>query len=327
MTFRRDRETVDPDLSNLGRAAVELAKRGVFNDEAVHANQGVLDVDPENVDALLRLLRCRMHRSEYFQAADLIERLDALGIDDSDRTYVDRFRAEAVAKAAEDRGRWERERTALQERRELLASARTIPSAQEAQALGAAYRGKDTELAIAFLERGLKVAATWEETLSVLAVLAPTYRDAGDLPSALAAYERAIEIEPDYERNRVVYTSWTATLRRIGRLDDARRHGEELDRRFPDDSFVLNALGAVYVHLSVRDRDVVLARKAEDCFLRAAERDPGARDNLRQLRTLISKLGDLCELLEEAGDTHSAEAVKAQRLRVEQHLARLTEDT
>ncbi|MGH3010223.1 MAG: hypothetical protein ACRDMY_00020 [Gaiellaceae bacterium] len=324
MTFR---ETVDPDLSKLGRAAVELAKRGVFSDEAVRANQAVLDVDPENVDALLRLLRCRMHRSEYFQAADLVERLDALGLDDSDRAYVDRFRAEAVAKAAEDRGRWERERTALQERREILASARTIPSAQEAQALGAAYRGKDNELAIAFLERGLKVAATWEETLSVLAVLAPTYRDAGDLPSALAAYERAIEIEPDYERNRVVYTSWTATLRRIGRLDDARRHGEELDRRFPDDSFVLNALGAVYVHLSVRDRDVVLAKKAEDCFLRAAERDPGARDNLRQLRTLISKLDDLCELLEEAGDRHSVEAVTAQRLRVEQHLARLAGGT
>jgi len=50
---------------------------------------------------------------------------------------------------------------------------------------------------------------------------------------------------------------------------------------------------------------------------------PGARDNLRQLRTLVSKLGDLCQLLDDSGDVHSAEAVRGQRLRVEQHLARL----
>lgn len=322
MTFHADRVTVD-DLSKLARAAVELAKRGVFSDEAVRANQAVLDVDPDNVDALLRLLRCRVHRSEFTQAVGLVDRLDALRLDDSDRDYVDRFRAEVVAKAGAEKLRLDGEEAARRERKELLASARTVPSPQEAQALGAAYRGHDDELAIAFLERGLEVAATWEENLSVLAVLAPTYRDAGDLASALRAYERAIVIEPDYERNKVIYTSMTATLRQIGRLDDARLHGEALNRLFADDAYVLRALGAVYVRLSVRDQDVALANKAEDCFLRAAERDPGARDNLRQLRTLISNLDDLCVLLEEAGDTHSAEAVRAQRLRVEQHLARL----
>lgn len=109
----------------------------------------------------------------------------------------------------------------------------------------------------------------------------------------------------------------------MGRLDEARRHGEELHRHFPDDSYVLNALGAVYIRLSIRDHDLDLARKAEDCFLRAAEGDPGTRDNLRQLRTLISDLDELCTLLEEAGDTQSADAIKDQRLRVEQHLARL----
>lgn len=318
--------TVD-DLSKLTRAAVELAKRGVFSDEAVRANQAVLDVDPDNVDALLRLLRCWVHRSEFTQAAGLVDRLDALGLDESDRDYVDRFRAEVVAKAGAERVRLKGEEATRREREELLASACTVPSAQEAQALGAAYRGHDNELAIAFLERGIEVAATWQESLSVLSVLAPTYRDVGDLASALGAYERAIEIEPDYERNKVIYTSMTATLRQIGRLDDARVHGEALNRLFPDDAYVLRALGAVYVRLSVRDRDVSLAEKAEECFVRATERDPGARDNLRQLRTLISKLDDLGELLEEAGDRHSVEVVTAQRLRVEQHLARLAGGT
>jgi tetratricopeptide (TPR) repeat protein len=77
-------------------------------------------------------------------------------------------------------------------------------------------------------------------------------------------------------------------LRQIGRLDDARVHGEALNRLFPDDAYVLRALGAAYLRLSVRDRAVALAEKAEECFVRAAERDPGARDNLQQLRTLIS---------------------------------------
>jgi tetratricopeptide (TPR) repeat protein len=312
------------DLSNLTRAAVELAKRGIFNDETVRANQGVLNVDPDNVDALMRLLRCRMHRSEFIQAVGIIDRLDALELDKSDREYVERFRAEGFARAADARVRLEREEAARHEREELLASAHAVSSAQEAQALGAAYRGHDNEMAIAFLERGMVVAATWDESLSVLAVLAPTYRDAGDLPSALRAYERAIEIEPDYERNKVIYTSMTATLRQIGRLDDARLHGEALHGLFPNDAYVLRALGAVYVRVAVRDRDVALAEKAEDCFVRAAESDPGARDNLRQLRTLLSKLDELYELLEAAGDMGSAEAVRTQRLRVEQHLARVT---
>jgi hypothetical protein len=47
MTFHPDRKTVD-DLSSLTRAAVELAKRGVFSDEAVRANQAILDVDPDS---------------------------------------------------------------------------------------------------------------------------------------------------------------------------------------------------------------------------------------------------------------------------------------
>jgi tetratricopeptide (TPR) repeat protein len=212
MSLRAHSASGDVDLGKLSRVAVEFAKRGVFTDDAVRANQVVLDVDPENVDALLRLLRCHVYRSEFLQAVDLVERLDVLALDESDRRYVDRFRAEAITKAAAERSSRERVAAARDERVELLASARTVPSAREAQILGAAYRGKDNELAIAFLERGLEIATAWEETLSVLAVLAPAYRDHGDLASAHAAYERAIEIEPDYQRNKVIYTSMTATL-------------------------------------------------------------------------------------------------------------------
>lgn len=52
------------DLWNLNREAVAFAKRGAITDGAIHANEAILDVDSENVDALLRLLRCRVYRSQ-----------------------------------------------------------------------------------------------------------------------------------------------------------------------------------------------------------------------------------------------------------------------
>lgn len=325
---------IDIDLAQLNLKAVSLGKRGAVTDDAVDANEAILDVDPENVDALLRLLRCRVHRSEFTAAADLVARLGALELDESDQGYVQRLSADAGSWAKREREREEREQAARQERAErvaavererteLLASARAVPSTQEARALGAAYRGKDNALAIAFLERGLEIAASWEETLSILAVLAPTYRDSGDLPSALAAYEKAIAIEPAYEANRVVYTSMTATLRRAGRLDEARQHGEQLVGRFPDDPFVLNALGAVYINLALRDADLALSQKAEHCFLRAAEFSPGTRDRLKQLRVFARGLDELYALLVGAGDGEAGAAVASQRQRVEEHLLRL----
>jgi hypothetical protein len=83
--------TLDVDLWKLNRVAVDFAKRGAYTDDAVRANESILDVDPENVDALLRLLRCRVHRSEFNRAEEVVLRLDALRLDESDRAYVDRF--------------------------------------------------------------------------------------------------------------------------------------------------------------------------------------------------------------------------------------------
>lgn len=316
--------SLDEDLLQRVRSAVALAKRGTWTDEAIRANEAVLDLDPDNVDALLRLLRCRMYRSEYLAANAVVDRLDALELEDSDRALVERHRQEAMAGADEERERARSEEAARRERNELLASAREVSSAREALALADAYRDTDdTEMVIALLERGRDVATTSEEMLSVLARLARNYRDVGNMTAALETYEHAIEIEPSYERNRVVYTSLTATLRRLGRFDDARQHGEALVDHFPDDPYVLNALGVVFVKLSVRDGDVNLAARAEDCFARAAAQAPDTRDSRKNLCDLAQALAELSDMLARAGDQASVDAVEAQRERIGRHLERL----
>lgn len=211
-----------------------------------------------------------------------------------------------------------------QERFEAIASAQAASSAEEARAIGVAYRAAgEHEIAKLALEQGFKVATTWKEKLSIVEVLAPTYRALGDPGKALRACEYAIDLGASYEDNAAVYTSMTATLRQLGRLDEARCHGEELLRRYPEDSFVLNALAAVYGRLAVRNADVALAERAEELSLRSTELEP-ERNGLRLLQDLLRTLEDLATVLENAGDTTSLEAVRTQKQRVARHLARLT---
>ena len=211
-----------------------------------------------------------------------------------------------------------------QERLDAIASARAASSAEEARAIGVAYRAEgDFEIAWIALEHGYTVATSWKEKLSILAVLAPTYRSLRRPGDALRACEHAVELGASYDEDSAVYTSMTATLRQLGRLDEARHHGEELLQRFPEDSYVLNALAAVYGRLSVRDADLALAEKAEELSLRSTELAP-ERNGLRLLQDLLQTLDDLCTVLEEAGDTASGEIVMAQKRRVARHLARLT---
>lgn len=209
-------------------------------------------------------------------------------------------------------------------RQEAIAFARAASSAEEARAIGVAYRAEgDYEIARVALERGYGVATSWKEKLAILAVLAPTYRSLGRPDHALRACEHAVDLGASYEEDAPIYTSLTATLRQLGRLDEARCHGEELLRRFPEDSYVLNALAAVYGRIAVRDADIELAEKAEELSLRSTELEP-ERNGLRPLQELLSTLEDLSTVLEGAGDAASLEAVGVQKRRVAGHLARLT---
>ena len=64
--------TVKVDLLTLERPAVGYVRGATYTDAAVTANEAILDVAPDDVDALLRLLRCRLERGEYDSRSEVV---------------------------------------------------------------------------------------------------------------------------------------------------------------------------------------------------------------------------------------------------------------
>jgi len=167
------------------------------------------------------------------------------------------------------------------------------------------------------------IASRRPDRVALLSAFAPALRDSGRLDEALAAYQEAIELEPSYETNKAAYTSLTATLRRLGRLDEAQHHGEQLRQVHPDDPYVLNALGAVYTALLQRDRDSHFGRKAEECFIRAARNGAESRNPVRYLRDLAAAVREAGRRLEAAGVAGVRERAAADAERLERHIDQL----
>jgi len=85
------------DVALLAERAAQYARKADYSNGAVAANEAVLDVEPDNVDALLRLLRSRLERSEYVAALAISDRLRALSLEDDDEAFAERWRSAAEA--------------------------------------------------------------------------------------------------------------------------------------------------------------------------------------------------------------------------------------
>lgn len=300
------------------------------SDGAVEANEAVLALDPENVDSLLRLTRCRLERSEYRAALDVASQLHGLALAEDELALLERWRERATQglERVERRGRRDDERRRrLEARRARIRSeAADVTAPDVALGLGRAYADRDHERAIAYLERGLELTKSRRQRMVLLTTLGPVLRADGRTAEALGVLEEAIALDPTYEGNRAAYTAYAATLRRVERLDEARRHGEALRAAFPTDPFILNALGAVYTDLVAQDGDPGLARQAQDCFLEAERHGAERLGSIRYLRKLIAEVRYAGAKAEAAGRPGAMSDAEQDVGVIERHIRRLEAD-
>src|SRR5262249_33938394 len=142
-----------------------------------------------------------------------------------------------------------------------------------------------------------ELAATNADRTGALAAKAATLRRAGRPDEALEALRESAALDPSRTQNKASYTSLVATLRELDRLDEARLEGEALLALHTDDSWVPSAVGRVYKALFDRDDDPTLLGRAESCYRRAAELQPGDRNIVKELRSLIARYDALAEAL------------------------------
>lgn len=286
------------ELRELTMAAVRQGQKGFYGPAAVAVNQRILALDPKNVAALLRLARCHTEARNWKEAHQAYRRLLELGVGDAGR--VKEKLAETARLAAEQeemkQRAAERERADEELRREerrrrfdeTRAEAQAIGGFLEARTIAIAHRElMDYDAALIYHERSLQLAISRGDRIGALAAQASTLRRAGRPAEALRALEASIAIENSREKNKPTYTSFVATLRELGRLEEARREGEELIRIFPDDSHALFALARVFRDMFEREREPTLLDQAALFYTRATALQPPERNIVRELRALV----------------------------------------
>lgn len=333
------------DLQELEERAAVHGRQGSYGPAAVSLNERILVLDPGNLTALFRLVRCHTEREDWLAAHDSYRRLLGLGVGDPAliqeklKEMQDRAAEQAVAdRQAEERAREQRERDKLLERqqqerdeqlkreqhereqqrhRQLIEEARAMTSLGDVRGLAIAAReARDYAVSLVYHERSLELATSKGDRTGALAAYASTLRQVRRPADALAALRESLELEPARDRNKHSYTSLVATLRELEHLDEARTEGESLLAMHPDDSWVLFALGRVFKDLFARDREGALLDRANLYYRRAAELKPGDRNILAELRSLVTLYDKLAEQL-------GAPEIAEQGRQLELHISRL----
>jgi tetratricopeptide (TPR) repeat protein len=311
------------EIQELIQRAAEQGRAGSFGPEAVAVNERILKINPADVIALLRLARCHTENEDWVAAHEAYRRLLELGAGDAELVHgklkETRERAAAQEEAnrsAEVRVRAQAEREKNRQQR-LDEEAGAIGSFVEARTLAIAARdARDYPFALAYHERSIELASKKGDRIGALAAKASTLRKAGRPTDALLTLNQSIELEPSRERNKPSYTSLVATLRDLGELDQARREGESLLQLHPDDSWVLFAVGRVFKGLYERDGNPEFLDRSSAYTRRAAELQPGARNIVAELRSLV-------ELYEILAENRRAPEIAEKARALEQHIARL----
>jgi tetratricopeptide (TPR) repeat protein len=291
---------MDDGLAELREHAAWHGRKGSYGSDAVRLNERILELDPTDVTALLRLIRCHEEADEWLSVHAGYTRLLDLGVGDEARIQEKLAETnERAAERAEAHRQAEaraRERRAREEesRRQLDEEVRAIDSFRDSLALGSAARkAGNHELAFAYHGRAIELARTTGDKRAALTSKAATLRYADRPREAIATLRSSIKLDPSRERNKASYTTLVAALCDVRELDEARREGEALMQVNEDDSWVLRAVGRVFKNLSERDQDAVLLARAESCYRRAAELEPRDRNIVAELRSLIAAYDNL----------------------------------
>lgn len=285
----------DIELQDLRARAAHCGQKGTYNRDAVRLNEQILELDPSDAVATVRLARCHEENRDWLAALSCYQRLKAL---DGEQAWIDEkieFAEERAAEqaamrrdaAARERDRWLR----LQERQERLAAeARKINDLPAVRLLAKQARDVgDFERALVYHDRSLELLPPFDaDRAAVLSSKAATLRALGQPAAARAVLEESFELDSSRRSNKASHTCHVAVLRELGALEASRAEGDALLELYPNDPFVLRALGAALRDIAARDSDPVALERAEQCFRRAAEVDPGERDVARELRSLIA---------------------------------------
>ena len=294
------------ELKTLRERAARHGRKGSYGRDAVALNERILALDPADATALLRLIRCHEEAGDWLSAHECYAELLALGVGDEGRIRAkleethERAAAQIPARREAEARERDRQAREAERQRKLIEDAQAIDSFRDARSLAIAAReAKEYDTAIAYHDRSVDLARSVGDKTGALAAKASTLRRAERPEEAHSALRASIALDPSRETNKPSYTSLVAVLRELDELDDARQEGEALLERYPNDSFVLFALGRVLKDLARRDRDPAMLERAQRCYRRAEELQPGDRNIVAELRSLISLYDELARQLQQ----------------------------
>ena len=271
-----------------------------MSDAAVARYRALLREDPHNAEAALRLARCHAAREEWMNARSTYELALSLRPSAAQRTEAAKgFERAEVAELEYRRTAAERERGEKLDRiARLYEEVKRVPTVGEARDLGQLALSREPELAIAYYQRALELCGSHGDHISTLPALAAALRKAGLANEAADRLQESIDLEPSIRLNRASHTTLVATLRQLGRLDEARTRADVLVQELPDDPYVLRTAGAVYHELGDTRGDALLLQRAGDCFVKAERLDPRKEAAGPRLRAVIDMLRRLAQITE-----------------------------
>jgi tetratricopeptide (TPR) repeat protein len=142
--------------------------------------------------------------------------------------------------------------------------------------LGRELREHHPDVALVAHRRAVKLATGDSKSIALVS-LAATLRRNEQPEEALKRVDESLALDPTLDSNVNAHTCRVAILRELGRVEEARVHGDELEARHPDDPYVLRTLAAVYREMS--DDDEEFGDRARVLFLHACELDDLASED------------------------------------------------
>jgi tetratricopeptide (TPR) repeat protein len=246
------------DLQNLRNKSDSLARRDIWDEQAMETNQKLIELMPRYASAYTRLAKCYESKHHYSKVYDLCERI--LQIDPRNSVALKmKDRAEVhVADSAQ------------------LAEIEKVSSYSEAIYTGKAARDAGQfKLAIAAYKRAIALDETQQHAH---VGLASAYRHAHALEKAESKYHEILDL---FNRPTIALIGLAAVYRDLEKCMKAERLYKEALKKDSKNSYALNGLGGLY-----SDLDDLYA--ATDCFTKAAKHE-GARVSALEALNTISK--------------------------------------